>query len=94
MAKIVSENDFFELCDKWANRKGALDVETFSNKHIISFTVVTRLINVEFVYYKKTVFPAPKRSLTCRVYFKKNSILYFLLSDLLLKFSDNDFRAT
>lgn len=94
MRKNVSEKHFFELCGNYAKQKAALDVVNFANKHIMTCELITRLIGFEFVYYKKSIFPARKRSLTCRVYMRKNSPLYFLLPDLIPFFSDSDFRST
>ena len=94
MKKNVSEKQFFDLCESYAKQKDALDIENFVNKHVMTCEIVTRLISFEFIYYKKSVFPAKKRSLTCRVYLKKNSFIYFLLPDLIPHFSDNDFRST
>ncbi len=94
MKKNLSEKQFFDLCKNYAKKIDALDVVPFVNKHVMTSEIITRLICFEFIYYKKSVFPARKRSLTCRVYLKKNSPVYFLLPDLIPTFSANDFRCT
>jgi len=94
MKQKVTKEQFFKLCEKYAKKNDALDTEEFDNKYGWIYTVSFRIIRVEFVFHNKGNFFIPKRTMFCRIYLKKSSEVYFLLSDILTLFSNEDFRAT
>lgn len=94
MKQKVTKEQFFKLCEKYAKQNDALNTEEFENKYVWTYTVSFRILRVDFVFVRKGSFLIPKGTMFCRVYLKKSSEVFFLLSDILTTFFENDFRAT
>jgi len=94
MKNDVTSEQFFALCQRFAEENDALECKDHIAEDGWGYFMSFRLLQLEFIFYTKATILIPKNTMTCRVFLKKNSFTYFLLSDLMARFSENDFRAT
>ena len=87
------EKCFLDLCKKYAEEKSAIFSEHTSNKKRCVFKLELRAITIEFCYAKKsTVFISPS-TLYCRIFLRKNSVMYYHIPEILTMTGKQDFRS-
>ncbi len=93
MKNKVTAQDFFETCEKYAQKLGAIDTDRLVSKKAWGVSLSFKICRAEIVYFYKGAFPASRNTMCCRVFVNKNSPIFFMLSDIQAELGENDFRA-
>ena len=87
------KNTFSTLVEEFARKYDAMYVEKDENKIYISYSIVLKILRIEFVYVKKSILLCPKSSIFTRIYFNKNATFFYHIPEIIDKLDPTDFKC-
>ncbi len=82
-----------EMVDEFSKHFSALDVEKYEDKKYTVWTVVLKLLRIDFVYIKNECKTCPKSTLFTRIYLNKNDSMFYHIYELLEYIDETDFKC-
>ncbi len=82
-----------ELVDDFAKSVNALDVEKYEDKKFTRWTITLNILQIDFMYMKKSFVGCPVSTLYSRIYLYKNASIFYNIPEIIDAIDDKDFKC-